>query len=131
MMLARKTLVALALPAMVLALAVACDDTVLQAGSSSACEIDAPKELVPAKVRQIRLGMSLGALSRLLGKPAYSPIAGRHYFLTGGMCPMSPGANIMNNCGVIAEFRHFDYGSSPKDIVTDALQSCHWGAISE
>jgi len=135
-MLARKTLagmarVAMAMAAMVFALA-ACDDTVLQkSGASPACEIDAPQELLPPKVLQIHLGMSLSGLIRLLGKPAYSPLAGRHYFLTGGMCSMSPGANIMSNCGVIAEFRRFDYGSSPKDVVTDALQSCHWGAISE
>ena len=120
------------LGAMLLSLAVvACDDTAPPAGSSPACEIDAPRELLPPKVLQIRLGMSLRALSRLLGKPSYSPVAGRHYFLTGGMCPMSPGANIMNDCGVIAEFRHFDYGSSAQNVVTDTLQSCHWGAISE
>ena len=96
-----------------------------------ACAIEAPPELLPREVKQIRLGMSLSALSRLLGRPDYSPVAGQHYFLTGGLCPTSPGAAIMANCGVIAEFRRFERGVAPEDVVTNSLQSCLWGAINE
>ena len=111
--------------------ATGCDEVPLPPPTSLACAIDAPHELLPRKVKQIRLGMSLSSLSRLLGRPDYSPVAGQHYFLTGGLCPMSPGASIMANCGVTAEFRHFKHGIAPADVVTDSLQSCHWGPISE
>lgn len=111
--------------------AAGCQREEVPAPAGAACAIDAPQELLPREVRQIRLGMSLSALSRLLGRPDYSPVAGQHYFLTGGLCPMSPGTSIMAHCGVIAEFRRFERGIAPKDVVTDSLQSCLWGAINE
>jgi hypothetical protein len=111
--------------------AAGCEDVELPPPDHLACAIDAPHELLPREVKQIRLGMSLAAMSRLLGRPDYSPVAGQHYFLTGGLCPMSPGAVIMADCAVIAEFRRFEYGIAPDDVVTNSLQSCHWGPINE
>ncbi len=115
----------------ILALAVsACDEAPIGSWNSG-CAINAARDQLPQQVQKVQLGMSLAALSRLLGRPDYAPTKGQYYFFTGGLCPMAPGADMMATCGVIAEFRRFDYGGSAKDTVTDELQSCSWGAIGE
>lgn len=118
-----------ALTCLIMALA-GCEDAALPP-ATPACSINAPPELLPREVKQIRLGMSLGALRRLLGKPDYTPVAGQFYFLTGGLCPTSSAGGTQFACGVVAEFRRFEYGVAPDDVVTDSLQSCRWGAIND
>ena len=89
------------------------------------CDVNGPAALVPARVKQVRLGMSTREVEGLLGKATYSPIDGQYYYSTGGECPLE-GADRNAPCGVIAEFR-----GGPDYKVTDVLQSCTWGAIGE
>jgi hypothetical protein len=91
---------------------------------SAGCELAGPPSLLPASVRQVRVGMSKPALESVLGESDYSPIEGQHYFSTGGDCPLE-GTDRMAPCGVIAEFR------GPDHKPTTVLQSCRWGAIGE
>jgi hypothetical protein len=89
------------------------------------CDVNGPAALVPASVKQVRLGMSTREVEGLLGKATYSPIDGQYYYSTGGECPLeATGRNAP--CGVIADFRR-----GPDYRVTDTLQSCTWGAIGE
>jgi len=94
---------------------------------STDCAIEGPEQRVPPEVWQIHLGMSKAELSGLLGEEDYSPTDGQYYFSTGGECPLE-GTDLMAPCGVVAEFRADKDGELQ---VTDALQSCWWGAIGE
>lgn len=87
------------------------------------CAILGPEELLPEKVRQVRLGMTKVELENLLGQADYSPTEGQFYFSTGGDCPLEEGGPLAS-CGLVVEFRN-------DDVATDALQSCWWGAIGE
>lgn len=91
------------------------------------CIVDGPVELIPPQLAQIRLGMSKRALESVLGEPDYSPAEGQYYFSTGGDCPLGS-ENRSAGCGVVAGFRKLN-GSDVQ--LTDALQSCSWGAIAE
>lgn len=95
----------------------------------AACEIQGPVNLVPEKVRQVRLGMSMGALEQLLGPADYSPIQGQYYFSTGGDCPLDEDGERMASCGLVVDFR--DYGNAGEPLLTGSIQSCWWGGIGE
>ena len=108
-----------------LMLSAVCGASCARAPGLPGCTIDGPLSLLPASVKQVRLGMSKAELERLLGQATYSPIDGQYYFTTGGECPLEATGRHAA-CGVIAEFRR-----APDYRVTDALQSCTWGAIGE
>ncbi len=91
------------------------------------CGIDGPEPLLPERVRQVRLGMSLIELEGLLGQADYSPVEGLFYFSTGGDCPLDD-ADRFAPCGVVADFRDQGRGDP---VPTASLQACRWGAIGE
>lgn len=95
---------------------------------SLGCEVRGPQNAMPQAVKELRLGMSRAQLEERLGEAAYSPIEGQLYFATGGDCPLDDSERYAP-CGVVADFR--DYESRDESVVTDALQSCWWGAIGE
>jgi len=100
--------------------------------NSTGCRIEGPLELMPERIKQVRLGMSQNELENLLGPADYSPTEGVFYYSTGGDCPLEDcpldDANRVASCGLVVEFR--DY-SSYEVVISRTLQSCWWGAIGE
>ena len=92
------------------------------------CSIEGPDALVPAQVREIRLGMDRAELEALLGPPDYSPAQGQYYFSTGGDCPLGVDGHAAS-CGVVASFAASDDGDGAPAAGT--LEACWWGAIGE
>jgi hypothetical protein len=93
--------------------------------ATGSCTIEGPAELMPQKIKQVRLGMLQSELKRLLGPADYSPTDGVFYFSTGGDCPIEEGERSAP-CGLVVEFRDYN-----QDKVTETVQSCWWGAIGE
>ena len=105
-------------------IAVACESGNVE---PAGCDVGDPREHLPSKVKNVRLGMTKAELEAVLGTADYSPIEGQYYFSTEGEC-RHEGVDEVAGCAVIAEFRKFSPGS---DVLTDSLQSCYWGAIGE
>jgi hypothetical protein len=91
------------------------------------CDSDVGKAFRPVALKGVHIGMPKSALIALLGEPEYSPIEGQYYFaLDGGDCRSETGQTV--GCTLVAEFRA---PGGTERVVTDSLQSCFWGAVSE
>ncbi|PRH81717.1 hypothetical protein [Arenimonas caeni] len=94
----------------------------------AACLVDGPEALLPAKVLDVRPGMTREALERLMGEPDYSPAEGQYYFSTGGDCPLGIDGHEAP-CGLVASFGPEEDADGAR--LPGRLESCWWGAIGE